>query len=136
MIMTASLSAPAGMVVLAPMVLKGPLETGAPDKEIMQRHERRKLSQLALAGQRLFKKNCVECHGDSAAGTSRGTNLVQKAFHKENFNKRAFHRALRSDDSTQTTSVTLTHTFPKLKFNDIERLERYIRELQKPFDFR
>ncbi len=135
-VMTASMSAPVGLVALAPMVLEGPLETGGPVIAVEEQYERRTLSQLAIAGQQLFRRECVECHGEGAGGSPKGANLLLTAFHSENFDKRAFHNALRTRGADQTISASLPHQFPKLNFNQIERLERYIRELQKPINFR
>ncbi len=136
LVMTTSLSAPVGLVVVAPMVLEGPLKTDGPVSEVIQQHERRTLSQLGLAGRTLFRQNCVECHGEGAIGSDKATSLLHSTFHRESFDKRAFHRSLRISEPVQTASVSIVHAFPDLSFNEIERMERYVRELQKPFDFR
>ena len=134
-VMTASLSAPIGLVTVAPMVMEGPYKTGGPAVEITQQQERMKLSQLGYAGKRLYLKNCVECHGEEAKGAQRGVSLVSQSYHRENFSKRAFHSAVRPENMEQLASIDSSHVFPGLSFNQVEQLERYIRELQNPFDF-
>ena len=132
---SASISAPIGLVAVAPMIADGPLKTGEPAVEVAVQHERRQLSQLGYAGKMLFRQNCVECHGEEAKGSRRGTSLVTATFHRENFDKRSFHRAVREGESQQVASLGMEHAFSDLSFNQVEQLERYLRELQKPFDF-
>ena len=135
-VMTASLSAPVGLVAGVPMVLDGPLETGGPVIAVEEQYERRTLSQLAMAGKRLFHDRCADCHGEGAVGSTKGVNLLQEAFHRNRFSKRDFHDTLRPPVVRQATIVSMPHQFPDLQFNQIERLERYVRELQSPLKFR
>ena len=139
LIMTGSLSAPVAIVGLSPMILPQHLSTDAPIAEIaavMEKHERLQFSQLGIAGLRLFRDNCASCHGDHAKGTSRGPALVRKAYHRESFGKQAFHYAVKHGARQQKWSMGDMPGFPKLSFNQIEKLERYVRELQKPVSFR
>ena len=128
-----SLSAPVGGLMVAPLVLERPFETVGPTYDVYERHEDRKLSQLGLAGKRLFRLSCADCHGPSAQGTQRGVNLMAKAYHRDRFGKREFHEAVRGDGRT---AAIYGHSFTEFSFNNVERLERYIRELQKPLSFR
>ena len=135
-VMTASLSAPVGLVAGMPMVLDGPLQTGGPVIAVEEQYERRTLSQLALAGKRLFHDRCADCHGEGAIGSAKGVNLLRETYHRERFSKRDFHDTLRPQVIRQASIVRLPHEFPELHFNQIEQLERYVRELQSPLDFR
>ena len=135
-LMTVSLSAPVSMVAVAPMVLEQPLANGDPDAAIIEQHENRTLSNLAIAGRNLFQTMCTDCHGHGADGTERGPNLTATEYHRKGFDKKTFHAAVRAGVVRRPGALTVSHQFPKLSFNEVERLERYVRELQTPFDYR
>lgn len=139
MIMTGSLSAPVAIVGLAPMILPQHLATDTPDIELAQieaKHERLQFSQLGIAGLRLFQEKCSGCHGTHGVGSSRGPALIDKSYFRASFSKQAFHYAVKHGVRQQKWSFGDMPAFPNLKFNQIERLERYLREVQKPLDFR
>lgn len=135
-VMAASLSAPITLVSVAPMMLDQPLATGDPVEVVMEKYEKRTLSNLAIYGRNLYQESCVDCHGMGAAGTQRGPDLIQPAYHRSAFGKRSFHAAVKAGVVEKPSSLTITHQFPELSFNQVERLERYIRELQQPMAFR
>lgn len=136
LLVTASLTAPVSLVTFAPLVLEQPLANGDPVASVVEQHENRTLSNLGVAGRNLFRTQCADCHGTAAVGTPRGPDLIQETYHLAAFGKQSFHAAVRNGIVRQPGSLTVTHQFADLSFNDVERLERYVRELQNPFDYR
>ena len=136
-VMAASLSAPVGMVATAPMLMDQPLATGEPSEEILQRHETMRFSQIAISGQRIFRAKCADCHGEDASGTRRGPDLVSPAGSSGRSNdKRMFHHAVTQGVPQQNWAMGDMPAFPRLSFNQIERIERYVRELRYPVRLR
>lgn len=133
---TASLSAPVSMVTLAPLVLDQPLANGDPVAAVIEQHENRTLSNLGIAGRNLFQTMCTDCHGHGADGTERGPNLTAAEYHRQSYGKKSFHAAVKAGLVRQPGALRVSHQFPKLSFNELERLERYVRELQTPFNYR
>ncbi|MEM9059495.1 MAG: cytochrome c [Pseudomonadota bacterium] len=135
LVTTASLAAPA--IVLAPvLLLERPFDTDGPSIEMERHHERQRYSQLAIAGMRLYRSSCMDCHGEKAVGTQRGPSLVKQIYHRASFSKRAFHEAVTQGAPQQNWRMGDMPGFSKFSFNQLEQLERYIRELQRPIDFR
>ncbi|MEL7468588.1 MAG: cytochrome c [Pseudomonadota bacterium] len=136
LITTASLAAP--VIVIAPMMaLDGPYETGdGPSLDMERHHERQMFSQLAIAGMRTYRASCMECHGERAVGTGRGPSLLDPIYHRRALPKREFHAAVSSGTPQQNWRMGDMPGFSKLSFNQIEQIERYVRELQRPIDFR
>lgn len=136
-VMAASLSAPVGIVATAPMVMEQPLATGESSDEVLQRHETMRFSQIAISGQRIFRTECADCHGDDASGTQRGPDLLSPAGTPARGNeKRMFHHAVANGVPQQNWAMGDMPAFPRLSFNQIERLERYVRELKYPLSLR
>ena len=136
-VMAASLSAPVGIVATAPMVMDQPLATGEPSDEIVQRQETMRFSQIAISGQRIFRAECADCHGEDASGTHRGPDLLSSADSPGRRNeKRMFHHAVANGLPQQNWAMGDMPAFPRLSFNQIERLERYVRELKYPLSLR
>lgn len=135
-VMVASLSAPITLVTVSPMLLAQPLATGDPVEVVLEKYEKRTLSNLAIHGRNLYQAHCVECHGAGARGRAQGPDLMHPAYHRDAFGKRSFHAAVRSGAVSRPSRLTISHQFQGLSFNQVERLERYVRELQNPQAFR
>ena len=133
LVMVASLSAPVAIVGTAPMLMDQPLATEGPSVDVMARHEMMKFTQMGISGLRLFRANCANCHGEDASGTHRGPDLLSVlGTHDRGQSKRIFHHAVGKGVPQQNWAMGDMPAFPRLSFNQIERLERYVRELKYP----
>ncbi len=124
LVLSAALIAPA-------IVLPPPLGTGpAPGK--WKPAETRYLSQLAVAGKRVFEGHCADCHGYQALGSPRGPSLQDRVYWRDLLDKRTFHSAI--TDGVRAYRWTYGDMPPVegLSFNQIETVARYIHELQQP----
>ena len=117
------------------MMFDQPLRTEGPVAAVEQSYENKQFTQLAIAGMRLYRSMCVECHGADAKGTGDGPNLLRAQYHAKRFGKTAFHAAVKGGVPQQKWAMGDMPGFPDLDFNQIEQVERYVRELQRPVDF-
>ena len=132
-IMAGSLSAPVAIVSAVPMMMDQPLATAGPDEEVTQRQSTLRFSQIAISGQHLFRANCADCHGEDASGTDRGPDLRPAVKNGGRSNrKQMFHSAITNGMSQQNWAMGDMPAFPRLSFNQIEQIERYVRELKFP----
>ena len=121
-LVTASLTAPT--LVLEPHLRSGP------DRGQLQEYEERRLSQLGVAGSRVYNENCMSCHGDKGVGTSQAPSLRVVAGGRKAYQAKSFHNAVRGGNGT-SGSKHGTMLTASLSFNDIEKVARYVREIDR-----
>ncbi len=85
------------------------------------------LSQFALAGKAVYDQNCAACHGASLKGGQSGPSLSKAYFPIATNGNRAFHMAVREGHSETAVGAML----PALEFNDLEKLVKFVSEMQR-----
>ena len=123
-------------MVSAPTLVATPHLQTTPNAAIVQEHELRVFSQLGRAGRRIFITTCAECHGIKGEGTIAGPSLHHDAYKPDNLNRRDFHRVVTEGVEAHRWSFGDMPGNPSLSFNDIEKIARYVRELQYPLRYR
>lgn len=123
-----------GALVAPTIVLPPPLSTGT-GPGTWQPAETRYLSQLAVAGKRLFERHCTECHGYQALGSATGPSLQRRDYWSDRLDKRSFHRAVAEGVVAYRWTYGDMPAMADLSFNDIELLARYVHEMQQPEKF-
>ena len=130
-IVSAVVSAPVG-----PALVFTPPLYSAPNPEHRESLEKRNLTQLAFAGKILFSEHCAACHGLEGQGTIAGPSLHHDIYKLDNLSRKAFHRAVTEGVPAQNWSFGDMPASAALSFNDVEKIARYIRELQYPSRYR
>ena len=85
----------------------------------------------AQLGRGLFDKNCQNCHGESASGTTNGPPLVHKIYEPNHHSDKSIHRAVREGVQPHHWQFgqmpSIDHVGPK----QVDLIIRYVRELQR-----
>lgn len=118
--------------VTAPAVVAPPILYFEPDPDHREKMERQSLSQLAYAGKGLYENHCADCHGEEGHGTIAGPSLHDEAYRPKNLTRKAFHQAVTRGVPAQRWTFGDMPANRKLGFNDIEKIARYVREIQAP----
>ncbi|MEM1298399.1 MAG: cytochrome c [Pseudomonadota bacterium] len=119
-------------VVTGPAMVSPPILYSEPNPGHRETLERRKYSQLAIAGLSLFKRHCADCHGVEGEGTIAGPSLHHDAYKPRSLSRRDFHKAVTEGVPAQRWSFGDMPGNRKLSFNEIEMIARYVREIQFP----
>lgn len=106
-----------------------PLKTGDGDAHIT-RIERLNHSMLGIAGKRTYARHCAGCHGNKGVGTELGPPLLHPIYFRSNLSRRDFHAAVQNGKSQQHWRFGDMPGFRAMSFNEVERLARYVYELQ------
>jgi mono/diheme cytochrome c family protein len=89
------------------------------------------LSATAAAGKIGFDTNCVQCHGENAAGTDKGPPLVHDIYNPGHHADRAFFLAARQGVGQHHWSFGNMPPQPEVTDEDVAAIVRYVRELQE-----
>ena len=115
-----------GPAVVAPMLAITPPLASDPELSGIRRTYavEMKMSGPALAGRRTFTENCGACHGDEGHGTATGPALDPASSGFAGVDRRTFHMAVTDGRVREHSGVAAAG------FNEIERMAKYLRELQ------
>ena len=90
-----------------------------------------KLSAEALAGRTIFEARCKACHGKNATGTRNGPPLVHKIYETNHHSDLTFYRAAERGVRQHHWPFGNMPPVPDVGRDDVTRIIRYIRELQR-----
>lgn len=89
------------------------------------------LSEIATQGKRLFDGNCATCHGVVASGTDTGPPLVHRIYEPNHHGDMSFQLAVRNGVRPHHWRYGNMAPVPGLTEEDVSKITRYVRELQK-----
>ena len=89
------------------------------------------LSQEAEQGERIFNANCAECHGENAAGTTQGPPLIHDIYNPGHHSDKAFFLAVANGSRAHHWQFGDMPAQPEVTRDEVEKIIRYIRELQE-----
>lgn len=117
------------IAVVSRLVLTPPLavpELPEGKARVTQRHF---LSGIGEAGKRVYSGGCVDCHGQDGLG-GEGPRLDTKAFALDHRRTRELHMAVNGPiRAHEELGVVLGPVGSKRRFNDVEKLGKYLREM-------
>ena len=91
--------------------------------------ERHFLSGIGEAGKRVFSGGCADCHGQEGLGGD-GPRLDTKAFARDHRRSRDLHQAVNLPiPAHEELGVVLGPVGSARRFNDVEKLGKYLREM-------
>lgn len=89
------------------------------------------LSDVALQGEKLFEENCMACHGKDATGSNLGPPFIHKIYEPNHHGDQAFVlAALRGVRAHHWTFGNMPPQ-PQVNQNQVMKIVRYVRELQR-----
>ena len=88
-------------------------------------------SPVAQAGQKLFEKNCMACHGKNATGSRQGPPLVHRIYRPAHHADRSFYRAARRGVRAHHWPFGNMPPITTVTPDDVRKIITYIRELQQ-----
>ena len=119
-----------GMAFASQYLLTPPLATPDLPEGKGKVAERHFLSDTGEAGKRVFSGSCESCHGAEGLGGT-GPRLDTKAFARDFLHSRDLHRAVSAPiPAHEELGVVLGPPGSKKRFNDVEKLAKYLRELR------
>ncbi len=83
------------------------------------------------AGQKLFEKNCQQCHGKSATGTGNGPPLIHRYYEPNHHTDYAFYRATQSGVKAHHWPFGNMPPIPTVKKDDVTHIISYVRAIQR-----
>ena len=89
------------------------------------------LSDEGLAGEALFKANCMVCHGERAAGTKLGPPLIHDIYNPGHHSDEAFYLAAAVGVRQHHWTFGDMPAQPQVSREDVALIVRYVRELQE-----
>lgn len=116
--------------ITAPTLVFEPHLSSTANPAAIEKHEKKRLSQMAQAGLGVFQDNCEGCHGAKAVGTPLGPSLWQKKFQHGHRVQKEFHLAL-TDGGDQAGGMHRGLPASELSFNEVEQVARYVREVRR-----
>lgn len=91
-----------------------------------------RFSSLALNGEKIFRKNCVSCHGTHASGRQgKGPPLVHIIYEPSHHNDVSFYRAVKLGVRTHHWPFGNMPKVPGVTREQVSAIIAYIRELQR-----
>ncbi len=85
----------------------------------------------AAAGKAIFEKNCRVCHGANGSGTKQGPPLVHKIYEPGHHADSSFHAAVKNGTRAHHWPYGNMPPIPDVSSQDVDRIIRYVRELQR-----
>lgn len=116
--------------IAAPTLVFEPHLQSAANPKVLEKHELKRLSQLAQAGSAIYQTNCQGCHGPKGIGTGLGPSLWQTKFQSGSHVQKAFHLAV-TDGGDQQGGTHRGLPAASLSFNELETVARYVREARQ-----
>ncbi len=89
------------------------------------------LSEVALAGEKLFNANCSACHGIGATGTGQGPPLLNRIYHPGHHPDFTFRNAVRQGVRQHHWRFGNMAPLPGVSGDDVEKIICYVREIQR-----
>lgn len=125
-------AAAAVSAAVAPAAFLPPPLYSAPPETPYVTAKSRFISQLGQGGFHLYTENCALCHGEDGVGTAYGPALTKRVYWVENLSRQSFHEALTADYHAGYRGNAQGRPLSEIKFNDVELIARYVREIQRP----
>jgi mono/diheme cytochrome c family protein len=91
----------------------------------------KQFSQIAKAGEVLFEKNCMKCHGKYGAGTQKGPPLIHKYYEPNHHSDRSFYLAVKNGVRPHHWQFGNMPPIRGVSRTDVEKIIPYIREIQR-----
>lgn len=120
----------AGLLLTANMVLRPPLAV-EPRAFLTSLVQKGAFSEPALGGLRHYTRDCAQCHGVAAEGTSRGPGLRARAYADDFRNSAMFHGAIGRDIPAHRAMKLRRVSNRTADFNRLERIAKFLRELRR-----
>ena len=89
------------------------------------------LSTEARAGHALFERNCMSCHGKHATGSDQGPPLVHRIYEPNHHGDASFRLAVRNGVRSHHWSFGDMAPVDGVPDEDVSKIIRYVRELQR-----
>ena len=89
------------------------------------------LTAEAAMGQALFEENCMTCHGRHATGSEQGPPLVHRIYEPNHHGDMSFRLAARQGVRAHHWDFGNMPPVEGVSDDDVIRITRYVRELQK-----
>ena len=89
------------------------------------------LSVEATAGWALFERNCMTCHGRHATGSDQGPPLVHRIYEPNHHGDASFRLAVRSGVRSHHWDFGDMAPVDGVSDDDVVKITRYVRELQR-----
>lgn len=115
-------------LVAAPTLFGAPPLKTEPGPAVTEHRERLFLSQLGIAGKRLYVDHCAACHGYRGDGSADGPALVRTLARMGSRTDAAFHSVVHADGDAGAHAA---HPVAAVSFNDAELIARYMREMRR-----
>lgn len=88
-------------------------------------------SVAALEGERLFRENCIKCHGINAGGTDKGPPLVHNIYNPGHHADGAFYRAVAQGVAQHHWPFGEMPAQSHVPEDEVAKIIAYVRELQR-----
>ena len=85
-------------------------------------------------GQRLYEKNCADCHGNDLKGSNKGPPFLHKVYEPSHHGDPAFQLAVRSGSRAHHWHFGDLPAVPGLTPDDVAHITAYIRMRQRRID--
>ena len=119
----------AGVAIAARTMLTPPLAVPELPEGKTRVAERHFLSEIGKAGKKVFSGGCADCHGQDGLGGD-GPRLDTKAFARDFRRRRELHMGVdKPIPAHEELGIVLGPVGSVQRFNDIEKLGKYLREL-------
>jgi mono/diheme cytochrome c family protein len=89
------------------------------------------LNGLERAGEKIFARTCVACHGANAGGTDKGPPLIHKYYRPDHHGDPSFHAAVQRGVRQHHWRFGDMPPQPGLKKMEVDAIIRYVRKLQQ-----
>ena len=89
------------------------------------------LSETAAMGEKTFNRQCIECHGENAGGSSNGPPLIHPFYRPGHHADGAFVNAISKGVRQHHWQFGPMPTQPKVMAEEVRPLIAYIREVQR-----
>ena len=130
-------------LTFAVAIAQAPLSTGAygADGEAASGAEQSQLADPAIAasnplsdagtsGYHLYHRHCRACHGHLGQGTEQASALTGSAYSRDHRSRESFHQQFRYATRLHARVARGTRNRPGPKFNDIELIAKFLREVE------
>lgn len=88
------------------------------------------LSDAGTSGYHLYQRHCRTCHGHLAQGTEQAARLTGSAYSRDHRSRESFHEQFRYATHLHARVARGTRNRPGPKFNDIELIAKFLREVE------
>lgn len=117
-------------VLLAGLGLIGFKFLGGPDQFAHVDVQVPELSAQALKGEKAFKANCAQCHGENGSGTGKGPPLIHQIYNPGHHGDQAFLLAAKRGVRQHHWPYGNMPKQSQVSGSEIAAIVKYVRELQ------